>query len=351
MPPTRRACGSGIAACALACAVLAGCSFEPVVRKAVPERVRREPLTLVRSLDAIGSAVLVEQASADGAGPTRSVFLWHEGALCELPADYPEVLSPLPRPVGRSGTHTRFYLPLAQRAPEGEDAAFVLADEHCRLRGPFPPIAPKTARVLVSARDQRGILFAKDGAGHMLAFDPYAADAPVTIASAVSRFVPVHGDGTGARDAAWLLEGGRVTLRDATGALLAARGGAVTELSVRHDEAELAFVDDGVLYRAAAPGFGPTRVADEACSVHFVGKDLAAFAPCSGCSCSTPTTRSPRATTRACWGRSGSASSSSRTSRERTHSQPCWRGAATARPCACRPRYVPIAPTCWAMAA
>ncbi len=199
---------------------------------------------------------------------------------CDLPEDTFPLSQVIVGPTGQDGPP--FLWPAARFDTEGR-RTLTFSDEKCNLRELDTRVGDSIFPVTLDA-DKRQVVLFGDNRGKLSLYDPWDEKLTV-IATGVGRFVQVqrpqmNGIPVGPQ-MLWLIESGVLTLRTLDGTKIVARGKAVTELSQASLATQrVAYVDQGILYDAAAPDFKPGQLAQNACTPVYAGTTLSFFSPC-----------------------------------------------------------------------
>jgi hypothetical protein len=251
------------------------CEFEPKARRAQPRLIAAGPMRLMRSLDAVGSYVLVRY-ERDGESRT-AIYDWQKDERCELPAALERVGRPLARPLGAPRKSAALWLPLVLR--EQERTLLSLVDEHCTPHGPSGDVQSDSLRTFASQEDLRGLLVFQDGVDTLL-LDPWRLKGPLVLAGPTQDVQLAPPIGGRKQDALWLLEDGLLTQRNLSGELRVVLGEQVSAFTLAWDAARVAYVDAGALFEAVGPAFEPEALAEDACLPHYGDDVLDFFSPC-----------------------------------------------------------------------
>ncbi|HEX6244632.1 MAG TPA: hypothetical protein VFZ61_27125 [Polyangiales bacterium] len=265
-------------ACALLLAALgSSCSFDPVARPVMPERLDEEPAELLGRLDVRGQYVLLARGDARG-GVRVSISRWRKRESCTLPMVPSGPLSaPAERPRGAKGP--RLYAPAGlDRGDDGTE--LVLVDEACGVHEGYGLVKPRSIRTFGSAIDGRPLFTYLDPEDVLHVIDPYASLTPHVVANDVRSVRAGAGGPKLGDDALWLLEGDGLTRRRLDGRRELALGSAVSTFVLHPQGRRVAFIDGEALYEAVAPEFSVKRIAEDACSPRYSGGNLEFFAPC-----------------------------------------------------------------------
>jgi hypothetical protein len=236
-----------------------------------------EPAELLGTLDARGEYVLLGRLDSDGA-PSITISRWRAQEECTLPAGPRSMLAgPAERPAGREGP--ALYAPAG--APRNEDdTELLLVDEHCNVHDGYGLVNANSVRNFTSQVDGRPFFVYRGPDDTLYVLDPYVSLAPRALASEVRTVRAGVGGAKQHDDALWLIEAGQLTLRGLSGERYHVMGSDVSAMVVHPELRRVAFVDQGALFEAVAPGFAPKRIAEDACGPRYRGGDLEFLAPC-----------------------------------------------------------------------
>lgn len=251
------------------------CEFDPKARRAKPRLIAAGPMRVMRSLDAVGTYVLIRD-ERDG-GSRTAIHDWQRGERCDLPEALERVGRPLARPPGAPRNSAAFWLPLVIQ--EQDRTLLLLVDEHCAPHAAASAVEPDSLSTFTSQEDLRGLLVFQDGADTLL-LDPWRLKGPIVLGAPAEDVQAAPPTAGRKQDALWLLEDGLLTQRSLSGELRVVLGEQVSAFALARDAARVAYVDAGTLFEAVGPAFEPIEIASDACLPHYGDKVLDFFSPC-----------------------------------------------------------------------
>jgi hypothetical protein len=259
--------------------LLSACEWTPSAGPVKPERLARGDFAVRGMLDNTRSRFAWVVRREEEERDRHFIFDIKARTSCELPERTYPLLDPLTPPT--KWRDAAFLWPLLRQAADLEESV-VFVTERCKLVE-FSSTQGTALNSFPLDGGRGTVLLANDRQGRLAYVDPWREKENL-IATGVGMFREQVNSTTAAEpgpQALWLIEDGRLRLRELDGTLRVSIGEKVSAFTQgAFSQPRIAFIAAGDLYEAVAPQFQPVLLARDACTPFYSGTLLSFASPC-----------------------------------------------------------------------